>query len=194
MLPLGGAAFNQVFILVSSFYTNTNINGHWPLWSVSNLNTKTNTWNNTNTMPRFVFSVFSTISGPTFAFFTEGHFLGFLNPERMLLGPLNGFASGSISLLMLSSSLNNSSATELVGDRAEEEEEEEEEDDEDPKAVNTVLVEGGATVVTSSSTSSSSCCSLATSSFFPPRSFLFASSAFVKEIGGRGNPCPELWG
>ena len=135
------------------------------------------------------------LCGPTFAFFTEGHFLGFLNPERMLLGPLNGFASGSISLLMLSSSLNNSSATELVGDRAEEEEEEEEEDDEDPKAVNTVLVEGGATVVTSSSTSSSSSCSsVATSSFFPPRSFLFANSAFVKEIGGRGNPCPELWG
>ena len=131
------------------------------------------------------------LCGPTFAFFTEGHFLGFLNPERMLLGPLNGFASGSISLLMLSSSPNNSSATELVGDKAEEEEEE---DDEDPKAVNTVLVEGGATVVTSSSTSSSSCSSVATSSFFPPRSFLFANSAFVKEIGGRGNPCPELWG
>ena len=114
----------------------------------------------------------------------------------MLLGPLlNGFASGSISLVMLSSSLNNSSATELVGDESEEEEAE---DDEDPKAVKTVLVDGaGATVVVTSLTSSStSSSSVATSSFsfFPPRSFLFASSAFVKEIGGRGNPSPELKG
>ena len=113
----------------------------------------------------------------------------------MLLGPLlNGFASGSISLVMLSSSLNNSSATELVGDESEEEEAE---DDEDPKAVKTVLVDGaGATVVTSLTSSSTSSSSVATSSFsfFPPRSFLFASSAFVKEIGGRGNPSPELKG
>ena len=102
----------------------------------------------------------------------------------MFLGPANGFASGSISLLMLSSSLKSSSATELVGDEEEDDEDDKDEED-DPKAVNTVLVEGGATVVTSSSS-----CLVSTSTFFPPLSFLLASSALVKEIGGLGNPSP----
>ena len=104
----------------------------------------------------------------------------------MFLGPANGFASGSISLLMLSSSLKSSSATELVGDEEEDDEDDKDEED-DPKAVNTVLVEGGAAVVTSSSSSS---CLVSTSTFFPPLSFLLASSALVKEIGGLGNPSP----